>query len=359
MNKTPLCIAIAMLLPMSAKAEQRHVELDAITVTAEKREGQARDVPAAITVVSDAQLDDAGITDTEGFVNEVPNMHMIDAGNHSTAGFFALRGITPVMEGEQSVGFFVDGVYHSTFDATLFDVERIEVLKGPQGSLYGRNTLAGVVNVINKPTTEDWQGEASLDYGEFNTLSLGGAVSGPLVKDRLLMRLAARQDVSDGGFDNAFDGSDTPDERDDLTVRGRLNWLATEHWRAEWVSEFKRGRANNGSFALIDNDNGDPHTVNLDYVGFSDLDASANSVHIHYTGDDYTLTAITAYTDEQIVDSIDLDFTAADMMRLDTDVDIQRVSQEVRFASPERSDWEWLGVCISFKKPMRQTSLSI
>lgn len=354
MNKKYLAVFAAiittLIFSVITYADDAHVELDSITVTAEKREGEAREVPASLTVLSDVQLEDAGVVDTEGLINEVPNMHMIDAGNHSSAGFFSLRGITPVMEGEQSVGFFVDDVYHSTFDAGLFDVERIEVLKGPQGTLYGRNTLAGVVNVLTKSPTQDWQGEASLSAGELNSLALQAVVSGPLLENKLLMRLAVRKATSDGGFKNQLTGNDKSDERDDMSVRGKLKWLLNERSQVELSHELQHGRNGNASFKIIGTGADDPHQVNMDYEGFADLDASATKLRLNYSGDGYEFTSITAHTDEQIVDSIDLDFSTLDFMRLDTDVAVDRVSQEVRLLSNNDTGIEWLAGVYLFQE---------
>ncbi|WP_038946519.1 TonB-dependent receptor plug domain-containing protein, partial [Yersinia pestis] len=112
-------------------------------------------------------------------IMRIPNVYMVKAGNPSDAGFFTMRGTTPGMEGIQSVGFFIDGVYANTFDTELLDVDRIEVLRGPQATLYGRNTESGVINVITKDPEFSPEYKIGLSYGNYNrtqvTTVLGGS----------------------------------------------------------------------------------------------------------------------------------------------------------------------------------------
>lgn len=334
---TPLLLAVSPLF-----AEHGRTELDDITVTAEKREGQARDIPASINILPDVLLEDAGVVDTESLIRQVPNMHMIDAGNHSTAGFFSIRGITPVMEGEPTVGFFIDDVYHSIFDVQLFDVERVEVLKGPQGTLYGRNSLAGVVNIVTKGPTETWRGDARLGYAKFGSFTVSGAISGPLVKDKLLMRIAAQKYTSDAAFENEFNSNNAADKRDEFNIRAKLKWLPARDLQVELVADNQLGRNGNASFAPIDQLRSNPHKVNLDHEGFADFNSDAGKLKVVYDASGFKLTSITGYTNEQDKASIDLDFGPLDLMRLDTNIEISRISQELRMASQVGSAFEWL-----------------
>lgn len=123
---------------------RKEYELGTITVTAEKRKESIQKVPVSISALSDIQIEDAGIVDIEDVIYQIPNLHMMKTGSHGSQSTLFMRGIMSI--GEPTVGFYVDDVYYSGgFDTELLDVERIEVLRGPQGTLYGRNTEAGVI----------------------------------------------------------------------------------------------------------------------------------------------------------------------------------------------------------------------
>ena len=113
----------------------KSVTMATIKVTAEKRDESAQEIPANITTISQGTVEDAQVWSTEDLLPLVPNLYMVKTGNHSKGGFLSIRGITSWMGGEPTVGFYVDDVYYSSYDTELLDVERIEVLKGPQGTL--------------------------------------------------------------------------------------------------------------------------------------------------------------------------------------------------------------------------------
>ena len=142
------------------------VKLEDITVTAQKTKESKQDVALSLDILNNKDIEEQRIFDTEDIVNSTPGLFMIKTNHHGTGGFISLRGITPTMEGEQSIGFFVDDIYYPMFDSEILDIQRVEVLKGPQGTLYGKNTESGVINIItNKPVNEN---SADLSIGLAN-----------------------------------------------------------------------------------------------------------------------------------------------------------------------------------------------
>ena len=150
------------------------------------------------------------------------------------ARYFQIRGIGERSQFQEpvnpSVGFIIDDIDFSGIGtgATLFDVEQVEVLRGPQGTRYGANALAGLINITTKASTERFEANAEASLADYNTGSLGLAVGGPLVQDSLLGRIAVQQYLSDGFTENTFLDRDDVNERDELTLRGRLRWLASD-----------------------------------------------------------------------------------------------------------------------------------
>ncbi|MGD9124460.1 MAG: TonB-dependent receptor, partial [Desulfarculaceae bacterium] len=330
--------------PDEKTKQSQAVTLATIKVTAEKREASAQEVPISITAVSKETVQDAQVWSTKDLVHLVPNLFLLKTANHSSDGFLAIRGITSWMGGEPTVGFYVDDVFYSNYDLELLDVERIEVLRGPQGTLYGRNTEAGVVNVVSaQPAKKRWEGMASVMAGNYNTQVYRAHVTGPVVDDKLFIRLAAKQTLSDGYFTNTFRDDDSVDDLNDFGGRLTALWTPSDAWEIKFGSELLRYRDGYAAFAPLERLNQNPHDVSVDYDGHADYDAATQRLHIKYKGSYFNATAITAYRNEETDDSNDLDFTAMDLMRMDMDVDTDLFSQEIRFTSPdEGSAFTWL-----------------
>lgn len=178
-----------------------------LVVTAEKREQNLQDIPVAITAFSDRQRDVVGIQSIQDMTNFTPGLQYSTSTDRIT-----LRGLgrlTNVLSADASVANYSDGVYE-TFAvragaSTLF-VDRVEVLRGPQGTLYGRNAIAGAINEISKRPTKEWYGEMRASYGNYDHAVVEGAISGPL-NDKVQIRLAANwEKQSEGWIKNTTPG---------------------------------------------------------------------------------------------------------------------------------------------------------
>lgn len=159
-------------------------QLETVTVTAEKRPEALQDVPASITAVTGDQIDDAGIQSITEIANQVPNLHISTWGGRRNSHVF-MRGVGATY-GEPAVGFYIDGVGYTSdgmFDMELFDVERVEVLRGPQGTLYGRNALAGVINIVTRQPTNETEARVSAGAGSFGQRELKGSLRTPFVEN--------------------------------------------------------------------------------------------------------------------------------------------------------------------------------
>lgn len=336
-------IAIGMTQHAYASDEQHVVHLPSITVTAEKVESLERDTAISMSVVSDETIEKTS-TDTLDLVQQVPNLHMIRAGHHSGASFFSMRGVTPFMEGEQPIGFFVDGIFQHTLDTQLMDVERVEVLRGPQATLYGRNTEVGVINVITRPAEPESETELSATVGNYGERRAQAIVGGALGSDELAYRAALRWQSNDGYFTQNGTGNDGVNDLNDFNGRFKLRYLP-DNMPLDVTVAHDAGVYRDGStsFAPLSRLRRDPHRTASDFVGDVDVDLHTTSVNASWQAPDFTITSITAYTDENKQERIDADFTALDIMRLGTEVDQQRATQELRISSPEGANIRWLG----------------
>jgi len=218
------CLTAAGLLPVTAMAQ---VALEEITVTARKTEETLQEVPVAITAVTSETIEDLGIKDLADISKITPGLifdnEFSRAGNRPV-----IRGQGNI-QGQSGVSYFIDGVYISGSIAAydLNDVERIEVIKGPQSALYGRNTYSGAINIVTKSPGDELSGDAKLEIAEDDQYEIAGTLRGPIIPGKLGGGITARYYSLDGAFNNTFDN--TPiGEQESKSFSGVLQWTPTE-----------------------------------------------------------------------------------------------------------------------------------
>ncbi len=217
--------AVILGMPVTAGAQDN--VLDEIVVTAQKRERALQDTPLAISAFTGDQLDRQGVNNVLGLNNVVPNLNIATEGARDAI-FINIRGVSQSERrnaADPTTAFYVDGAYVPRLagvNAYFYDVERLEVLRGPQGTLYGRNSTSGVVNVITKkPDFEEVGGDVEVTLGNYNWAQFKGALNIPL-SDNVATRFAFVRNSRDGYRDNA--PAEDGDDADDLGVRAHLAW---------------------------------------------------------------------------------------------------------------------------------------
>lgn len=183
--------------------------LEEIFVTARRREERLRDVPVAVTALTGDELERQNISTVTDALGAVPNLYVSRTGFTSSEHTITLRGVGVRSPLEPSVAVFLDGVYmpSNVWNMSFLELERIEVLRGPQGVLFGRNTEGGAINIISKAPSATWAGRISVEAGEFNTVKGTGYLTGPL-SDSLAFSLAALSSDTDGYIRNVRTGTD-------------------------------------------------------------------------------------------------------------------------------------------------------
>ena len=222
----------------SAVAQEGERTLGTVLVTTQKTEESIQDVPIAVSAFDESALEKLQLAGGPDLVKSIPN---VAATKGNFAGFnFKIRGIgndAVAQSSDAGVGVHQNDVpltANRLFEAEFFDVERVETLRGPQGTLYGRNATAGVINVITaKPVLEEFQANARLTYGNYNTFKAKGMINVPLGETAAL-RLAGSYLTRDGYVDNVVTGNDI-DSRDLYGIRGTFAWEPTDRLRT-WVS---------------------------------------------------------------------------------------------------------------------------
>jgi len=219
--------------------------LGGVTVTARRREENLQTVPAAISAINGDLLDSTYTVNTGLLSQLVPSLYYNSANPRNTA--YTIRGlgsntlsISAANDGiEPGVGFYVDQVYHgrpatAAFDFT--DIERVEVLRGPQGTLFGKNTTAGAIHLISREPTFEPELNGEVSYGDKDFLQAKGSVSGPLFGDKVAGRLSAQLTQRDGVLDNVNTGEQL-NELDNYAVRGQLLWVPTDSVKVRLIGD--------------------------------------------------------------------------------------------------------------------------
>jgi len=201
-----------------------------VTVTARRREENVQKVPLAITVKTGNDLEVAAVADLSELQGEVPNLSIYQGRNQSTTLTAFMRGVgqaDPLWGVDPGVGLYMDDVYIARPQGALldvYDVQRIEVLRGPQGTLYGKNTIGGAIKYVSRDLVDKWKGSASFTGGNYSTKDFRGSLSGALIEGKLRARVAGGSFRHSGYGTNLFTGKDVSD-KDTLAFRAGLDWL--------------------------------------------------------------------------------------------------------------------------------------
>ena len=216
-----------------------------VTVTARRREENLQDVPAAISAISGDHLDSSYTVNTNALSQLVPSLYYNSANPRNTA--YTIRGlgsntlsISAANDGiEPGVGFYVDQVYHgrpSTASFDFTDIERVEVLRGPQGTLFGKNTADGAIHIISREPTFEPEGNAEVSLGDNDFMQAKGAISGGLIGDMVAGRLSAQITKRDGVIHNVNTGQDE-NNIDNYAVRGQLLFVPSENLKLRLIAD--------------------------------------------------------------------------------------------------------------------------
>ncbi|WP_122893334.1 TonB-dependent receptor [Arcobacter peruensis] len=259
-NLTLSAIASFTLLTPFANAED--ITLDSITVTSDFRDASLDKTSKAISVLSEDKIADKAHESLESVIGQVPNVNFTSGA--SRAHYVQIRGIGQRSQFKSpknpSVGLVLDGidVSESALALTMFDVNQIEVLKGPQGTTFGSNGMAGIVSLQSNKPTEDFEGHIETTIGNYNTKAAGIALGGSLIENKLLGRLSVYKNTSDGFMENKYLGRKDTQNIDEVALKSQLTYLANDDHKVDI------------NFAHVNVDNGyDAFTYDNSYNTYS------------------------------------------------------------------------------------------
>lgn len=239
-------VAVAAQETAGAEAEEQGAQenngrINRIVVTAQRRAEDVQDVPISITAYGSDFIEESGVQTIQDIALYAPNFN-IATGSSASNQRITIRGVGSVANNaiEPSVGVFIDGVYYPRSGAVLgnlVDLETIEVLRGPQGTLFGRNTPVGALNVTTKgPSFSGLEGHVQGGYGAFNSVLLGGSISAP-ISDNVAFRVSSQFTDRDGFGENLLTGEDVG-ERQDFSIRGKLAFEFSDQFSATISADY-------------------------------------------------------------------------------------------------------------------------
>jgi iron complex outermembrane receptor protein len=225
------------------------MQLDAVTVTADKKEELLQNVPVSVTAISAKQVDELRLWDIKDITAIVPNLYSGNSGDGRNV--TSIRGITTTSY-DPAVATYIDGVNQFSLDTyipELLDIERIEVLRGPQGTLFGRNAMGGVINIITKQPTNATRGFAEVDFGNYGQERYSAGFRTALIKDVLFLGVSGLFSNRDGFYTNQYNNS-SYDRQQGLTGNYYLKYLPGSNWSVTANLKHQDNR-NWGAFPLV------------------------------------------------------------------------------------------------------------
>lgn len=358
-------------------APEQIAEGNEIIVTASKREQTLQDVPIAVSVTSAKTLEQAQIRDLKDLTSVVPSLRVTQLQSSANTNFI-IRGFGNGANNagiEPSVGVFIDGVYRSRSAAQIGDfpdVQRIEVLRGPQSTLFGKNASVGVISIVTAAPKFDFGGNVEASYGNYDAVVLKGVVTGP-VTEGLAVSLAGGLNKRDGYNKDLGTGNRT-NERDRWFARGQALWEPNAQARVRLIGDYSKidelccgvvnlqpSLATQAVRALGGKVNG-PNEIYSDRV-YSNFDSTNEienwgaSGQLDYDFGPLTFTSITAYRRTDSLTNQDSDFTSADLIGVNAqDQGIRTFTQELRVATNMDGPLNFLVGGYYFNENIRQAN---
>ncbi|CAK9039475.1 Pesticin receptor (IRPC) [Durusdinium trenchii] len=359
-------MASAAITALSAGAAS--AQSDQIIVTATKRPQTLQEVPVAVSVVDAQVIEDSQIVDLFDIQTVVPSLRVSQLQNSSQT-TFVIRGFGNGANNpgiESSVGVFIDGVFRSRSASAILDLptlERVEVLRGPQSTLFGKNVSAGAISITTKGPEYEWGGSVEATYGTFGQTIFRGSLTGP-ISDTVAFRISGNINNRDGTATNIVTDTDIND-RDRFAVRGQLLWEPADTVSFRLIGDYNKIDENCCAAVQIQNgpataiaigapppfglgeiigDDSDPFARNatIDTDTFNRLEGYGGSLQGDWDLGFAQVTSITSYREQTDDTNTDVDFSAADLAENPQNRTFETFTQEIRIASSGDNRFDWL-----------------
>lgn len=338
------CLSLSVL---SVRAEDqdtvkvRQVDLNEVVVQSFKQNRDLRLEPLSASSVTGTAIQNKNITDIKEFSSFIPNLFMPDYGSKLTSPVY-IRGIGSKINAP-SVGLYVDGIPYfekSAFDFNFTEIDRIEVLRGPQGTLYGRNTMGGIINVYTKSPLKYQGTNAFISNGTYGNRDYALSRYAK-IGNTFGYALSGNYNRSDGYFTNLFTDKKADDQKSG-SGRIRLEWKPTDRLSLGLMSSYDYSKQGGYPYAVCDSLTHKPGDVNYNDYSFYKRAMSTTGLTLEYKGAGYSLSSKTAFQYLSDHQGIDQDFSAASIYFAKQDQKQKMVSEEFNIKSTTANRYKWL-----------------
>jgi len=339
-----ICTLAFCTLPLTALAqEESEILMEEVTVTAQKRAQNLQDIPISVQAITDSTIKELGATIISDLESSVPSLGTggIPGSSNQQMG---IRGVVDFSRNtgvDARMGVYIDGIYQGrsySSDQPLLGLERVEVLRGPQGTLFGKNTVSGAISLVTKTPTEEFEGQVEAEVGNFGYLKGAAYLSGAL-GETVFGSLAFSYDESDGYYYNQTIDKDTGGY-DRWSTRGKLVFLPND--RLEIILSGDAAQSNSNSPLLV-NASLPPYTSQQNFEASDEVEFWGTALTVNYDLDaDYTFTSLTSYRNAEYATVYDDDITPLDILTSNYGEDSDQFSQELRLVSPREDKYDWV-----------------
>ncbi len=357
-KKISLAVIIALSGSATVYAEEASTksnveEIEKIVVTARGRSETLQQIPDSVTVFSDEDIKAARITSIKDFSSLTPNLN-VSTNFRSGLNFVTVRGLITPQVGEAPIAYVVDGITVPNLEFInqgLHDIERIEVLRGPQGALYGKNAIGGAINIVTKQASDDVEGSIQASIAEGNDKKLNVAVSGPIVEDKAYFRFSANYQDFDGLIDNSYLNEKVDYVDGAFGTQGMLEFYLTDYTTLTLHGNYSKKTQGSNYMAFVDVDELEDFSIEPDAnaVGLDESELWSVSAKLDHETDNGDFTFIASANDSDIMFFSDGDFTHQDAgednfyfpITQINPIEEDSISVETRFTSPGEESFRW------------------
>lgn len=348
---------------LAVAAEPGSATVEELVVTARKREESVQDVPMSVSVISGDRLDRAGLDNMRDVGSLFAGVSFNDS--NGSNGEFSIRGLTSAGSGsDTSIGLYVDEVFvgdEAAVSQRLYDLRNFQVLRGPQGTLFGRNTVAGAINIVTRKPEEGFGGKVDATLGNYDLRQFGGVLNLPLAPGKLLSRISYVDRERDGYLRNVAAPGTRGNDENGHSLRVQVVARPTERLDLLLGFDDSHDATCENMFKVIAGSlfkgDTDPDNSAWDGPCNSKRDVRGVSLRADQKLGDLTLTSISAYRERETAFLTDRDFTAAPILSTGLNSDEHQITQEIRLASPGGQTFNWVVGAFYFEREYNQDTV--
>lgn len=361
MKRIYAVFVLMALIAFSAKAQNqttqdtiKHYQLDDIEIKSPKYNRNVFEIPAAASLVPERLIETNRVVNLTDISSVIPNFFMPDYGSKLTSPVY-IRGVGNRIN-TPSVGLYVDGIPYfekAAFNFDFYDIERIEVLRGPQGTLYGRNAMGGLINVISNKPGDTRESFAAVDYGNFSQFNAQVSHNQPISKS-----VSARADINvrnnDGFYTNEFNGEGV-DAIESYSGRLKLAFQPSDKFSATGNIQYEDSKQVGYPYALFDDDENEAGDINYNRESIYDRKMLSTGLNLQYNAENFIIRAVSSFQSLNDDQEVDQDFTPADLYFVTQDQKMKMMAQEINIESNVNETYDWLFGAFAFKQLLDKT----